>query len=218
MTSQQTRNKPEIKLYANSDKPCVFRKSREAWGAFSNMTGGFPVAVNGIRFQSSEGLYQALKQSGHTERQLAIARQTNGWHAKQVQRSWPPYPEWEDDRIDAMRVALAFKLAQNPRFATTLTDTGARDIVESSYKDTFWGARPVTTGFRGVNMLGQLLMELRQATLEHPTPQLAAQAFVRNAVLPRFVVNGKGIDVDLLQSKSASRRGSAQLRQAGNMT
>ena len=206
MTSQQTRTKPEINLYANADNPCVFRRSREAWGSFSNMTGGFPVTVNGIRFQSSEGLYQALKQSGHTERQIEIARQTNGWNAKQIQRRWPTYHNWEADRVDAMRVALAFKLAQNPRFAATLTETGTRDIVESSDKDPFWGARPVAIGFRGVNMLGQLLMELRQATQEHPTPQLAAQAFARNAFLPRFIVNGQGIDVDLLQGKTAYQR------------
>lgn len=38
------------------DAVCAFMCSRERYGALSNMTGGFPLIVNGLEFQSGEGL------------------------------------------------------------------------------------------------------------------------------------------------------------------
>lgn len=60
-------------------------------------------------------------------------------------------------------IVLRVKLAQHwDRFGSLLLATGQRPIVEESKKDVFWGARPVDEhSLVGVNVLGRLLMELR---------------------------------------------------------
>jgi type I restriction enzyme S subunit len=63
-----------------------------------------------------------------------------------------------------MRWCLHLKLSQNPvSFGRLLDSTGDRPIVEDSRKDAFWGAIPdaTDTTLTGCNVLGQLLMELR---------------------------------------------------------
>jgi hypothetical protein len=55
------------------------------------------------------------------------------------------------------------KLQNNwSRFGAVLERTGLQPIVEESTKDDFWGARPKDDGtLVGMNVLGRLLMELR---------------------------------------------------------
>ena len=43
------------------DTSAAFKRSKDQYGKLSNMTGGFSLTVNGLTFQSPEGLYQALK-------------------------------------------------------------------------------------------------------------------------------------------------------------
>jgi predicted NAD-dependent protein-ADP-ribosyltransferase YbiA (DUF1768 family) len=49
-------------------------------------------------------------------------------------------------------------------FGKELAETGDKNIVENSAKDSFWGAIPneAKTQFIGINALGRLLMELRE--------------------------------------------------------
>lgn len=56
----------------------AFMRSRERHGELSNMTFGFPLQLNGLTLQSSEGLYQALKFPSHPEVQRTIASQRSG--------------------------------------------------------------------------------------------------------------------------------------------
>ena len=191
-----------VNLYLHEDKPASFRRSRNQWGEFSNMTSRFPVTVNDVRFQSSEGLYQALKFPQWPELQQAVASANSGYSAKRVayDAGEKPHDRWDQERVDAMRVALAFKIAQNPRFAAILLNTGNRDIVEDSDKDIFWGANPVPEGFRGANVLGSLLMELRATVRntgpDHPSE--AAHQFAEAAFRHSFKVAGRPLDPAML--------------------
>ncbi len=145
--------------YHRTDQPATFRRSRAQWGELSNMTGGFPIHANGILFQSSDSLYQALKFPHSPRRQQAIAAAHSGYAAKVVayEPGEKPYAQWDCHRVDAMRVALAFKLFQNPRFGDALLATGSRAIVESSDRDVFWGARPTRDGYASANVLGRVV-------------------------------------------------------------
>jgi hypothetical protein len=62
-----------------------------------------------------------------------------------------------------MRWCIRIKLTQNwVRFGTVLEKTGQKPIVEESMKDSFWGSKPSDDGvLLGMNVLGRLLMELR---------------------------------------------------------
>ena len=186
----------DIQTYTASEA-AAFMRSRDAHGELSNMTGGFPLKVNEITFQSPEGLYQALKYPHDPARQLAIAGAKSGMDAKRVAYAPGPKPisNWDNVRVQAMAYTIAVKLAQHPRrFAKALTDTGSRAIVELSYRDPFWGARPNAQTLMGRNMLGKILTVARerlQADCANIRP--AVMHLIRDVPGDTFFINGRPI-------------------------
>ncbi len=73
-------------------------------------------------------------------------------------------PDWDKVRIDIMWWCLRVKLAQNwDAFSSLLLSTEDMPIVEESYKDAFWGAKPLDSDILvGTNVLGRLLTRLRE--------------------------------------------------------
>jgi putative DNA methylase len=161
----------KIREYERSSS-IVFLKTKEAFGGLSNMAGGFPLRVNGIRILTSEALYQACRFPHRPEVQRLVIEQNSPMTAKMKTK---PYrddtrPDWDGVRVKIMRWCLRVKLAQNYSiFARLLQSTGERPIVEESRKDDFWGAKPLDVDVLvGMNVLGRLLMELRQDVYEKP--------------------------------------------------
>ena len=144
----------------------VFLKTREAFGGLSNMAGGFPLCVNGIRIRTSEALYQACRFPHLPAVQRVIVEQRSPMTAKMKSRKHQrkSRPDWDMVRVKIMRWCLQVKLIQNwEAFRGLLLETGDQPIVEQSRKDDFWGAEPVDKRtLVGVNALGRLLMELRE--------------------------------------------------------
>ncbi|HVI86827.1 MAG TPA: NADAR domain-containing protein [Dongiaceae bacterium] len=144
----------------------VFLKTNERFGGLSNMAPGFPLRVNGIRIRTSEALYQACRYPHMPDVQRKIIDEHSPMTAKM--RSKPfrqdSRPDWDAVRVKIMRWCLRVKLAQNWReFGRLLLATGDRPIVEQSRKDDFWGAKSNEDGtLVGMNVLGRLLMELRE--------------------------------------------------------
>ena len=122
----------------------VFFRSRERHGQLSNMTHGFPLAVNAVSFQGPEGLYQALKFPHDPTFQRLIGAQRSGMDAKRTAYSRrDTAPNWDAFRADAMAFTLALKLLQHPdAFGAALTDTGSLPIIERSSRDAWWGTQP----------------------------------------------------------------------------
>ncbi len=145
----------------------VFRKTAEAFGGLSNMAPGFPVRVNGERILTVEALYQACRFPHRPEVQRLILEQSSPMTAKMVSK---PYrndsrADWKKVRVSVMRWCLRLKLAQHgAKFSQLLLSTGDFPIVEDSRKDDFWGAIPSDSKtLVGMNVLGRLLMELRES-------------------------------------------------------
>jgi hypothetical protein len=66
--------------------------------------------------------------------------------------------DWEQVKIGVMTGVLLAKFSQNPLLREGLRSTGTKRLEETNYwNDTFWG---VCKG-KGDNMLGKLLMEVR---------------------------------------------------------
>lgn len=149
-----------------------FRKTNEEFGGLSNMAPGFPVVVLGHRIRTVEALYQACRFPHLPEVQRMIFSEVSPMTAKM--RSKPfrheTRADWEDVRIKVMRWCLRVKLIYNwHRFSALLLSTGDKPIVEDSRKDTYWGAtRLDLETLNGQNMLGRLLMELRQKLRDNP--------------------------------------------------
>jgi ribA/ribD-fused uncharacterized protein len=162
---------PNFRVYRPTEV-ISFRKTREAFGGLSNMASGFPINICGVRIATSEALYQACRFPHLPDVQRLILDQVSPMTAKMRSK---PYrresrPDWDSVRIPIMKWCLRIKLAQNwPKFGDLLLETGDRPIVEDSSKDDFWGAMRDEQGvLRGQNVLGRLLMELREKLRNEP--------------------------------------------------
>ena len=143
----------------------VFLKTKEAFGGLSNMAGGFPLKVNGVSIRTSEALYQACRFPHLPNVQRLIIDQKSPMTAKMKGKPHRSNSraDWDQVPTNIMRWCLRVKLAQNwSKFSKLLLETDELPIVEESKRDQFWGAKPVDDEtLIGMNVLGRLLMELR---------------------------------------------------------
>lgn len=174
-------------------KAAVFKKTTEKWGELSNMAAGFPISVNGITIRSCEALYQACRFPNHPEIQRIILDQSSPMTAKMVSKPHRSHTrkDWDSSRIQIMKWCIRVKLIQNwKKFNSIILETGDLDIVESSNKDDFWGAKPKDQNILiGTNALGRLLMHLREQIkiCEKPVQ------IVSSPNLPEFLLLGQVI-------------------------
>ncbi|MDP2025613.1 NADAR family protein [Sulfuriferula sp.] len=145
----------------------------EVFDGLSNMSGEYPVLINGLRVLSSEHLYQALKFPDHPSIQLKILEMPSPLRAKlfaarKVRKS-KIRADWETVKLDVMDYCLRAKLITHwVKFGGLLRSTGHRDIVGmSSMQDAFWGVAEEGSVFRGDNNLGRLLTILRNEFVHH---------------------------------------------------
>ena len=189
------RRRSQTRTYDRSSS-VVFRKTREAFGGLSNMAGGFPLLVNGVRIRTSEALYQACRFPHLPDVQRLIIAQRSPMTAKMKGKTVPTEVHGETGnrvRVTVMRWCLRVKLAQNWEFfSKLLLDTGDRAIVEQSRRDDFWGAKPVDDRtLVGMNVLGRLLMELREFVKAEPEKNLRR---VEPLLIPNFLLGGRPIE------------------------
>jgi type I restriction enzyme S subunit len=199
----------QVRTYSRAES-VVFLKTDEPFGGLSNMAGGYPIRVNGIRILTSEALYQACRFPHLPDVQRMIIGENSPMTAKMRSK---PYRkdsrrDWDQVRVRIMRWCLRMKLASNwSAFSELLLRTGDRPIVEQSRKDDFWGAKAVGDGSTlvGMNVLGRLLMELREQVKEH-----GRDAFLRVETpgIPDFQLLGRPIEVWALK---AAEQGAAVL-------
>jgi type I restriction enzyme S subunit len=144
----------------------VFCKTDEEFGGLSNMAAGFPLVVNGVSIRTSEALYQACRFPHLPDVQRLIIEERSPMTAKMRSKPYRDQSraDWDSVRIRIMPWCLRVKLAQNwAAFGDLLRSTNDLPIVELSRKDDFWGAKPQEDGtLVGMNVLGRLLMELRE--------------------------------------------------------
>lgn len=154
----------EKRLYDLSE--CItFRKTTEKFGGLSNMASGYPLVVNGIFIRSSEALYQAMRFPTLPSVQAEIIKQNSPMTAKMISKKYraKTRDDWEKVKIHIMQWVLRVKLVQNiDTFGKLLLETDAKNIVEESTKDAFWGAKVIHDNLEGINALGRLLMQLRE--------------------------------------------------------
>jgi len=177
-------------------KSVVFLKTKERWGGLSNMSGEFPLRVNDVRIRTSEALYQACRFPHMPDVQKLIISQNSPMTAKMRSK---PYrkdsrSDWDDVRVRIMRWCLRVKLAQNWKaFGNLLLASRDKPIVEQSRKDAFWGAKPVDDEtLVGMNVLGRLLMELRE---ELKSENAEALRFIQPLSITNFMLFGRPIEL-----------------------
>jgi len=158
-----------------------FCSKKDDFWELSNIA-SMPLVFDGMKFNSSEQLYQASKYGPNVEclplsakegtdsnvrNRIFAAKAAMGSKMTQkcavkaglVRKDWD---NEEEIRIHSMLWVLELKLWANRRtFGRVLKDTGDLPIVEKSRKDHFWGAIPNNGTLVGFNVLGKLLTILR---------------------------------------------------------
>ena len=154
---------------------CIpIRKVKEEWGILGNFA-PTKLVVDGVEFKNSEQLFQMMKFS---DRETILSIYTkNGlpskWAAKSGEKNGMCRQDWGKIIIDGMKFCLQTKYDQNEDFRTTLNGTKGHYIVEDQTNnktskktgkvkpaDT-WGVVREGEIYVGSNLLGRLLMELR---------------------------------------------------------
>lgn len=158
--------------YTIEDYPALrcapFRKVAEKWGIFSNF-GVTPVVIEGIEFSCVEKLFQCIKFYHNPEAVRDIyyaAGQTIKMKAKKWDKVGATRSDWGKIIVDAMKFCLNLKYNQVPDFKQALEDSKGLFIVEDQTKfaekeANAWGCKLVGDKYIGPNLMGRLLMELR---------------------------------------------------------
>jgi len=136
-----------------------FYTTGDKYGCFSNFSPhGFE--VDGVWWRTSEHFFQAQKFAGtpHAEavRQVKTPKDAARMGRK---RSLPLRLDWNSVKDDIMRRGVLRKFETHADIREVLLSTGDELIVENSPIDYYWGCGADGSG---KNMLGQILMELRE--------------------------------------------------------
>lgn len=114
------------------------------------------VEYNGIKYQSSEAAFQAQKTLNLMMRQRFTTM--NPAEAKKMGKMVGLRDDWDDVKVQIMREIVHEKFYQNPDLAKKLVETGDIYLEEgNTWGDRIWG----TVYGNGMNLLGQILMEVR---------------------------------------------------------
>ncbi|KAJ1552908.1 hypothetical protein HK096_009981, partial [Nowakowskiella sp. JEL0078] len=137
-----------------------FYHVQKAYGEFSNFYSA-PIVIASVNFPTTEHYFQSEKFSfSPYHRDLVISAYSPGEAAKLGRmREFPMRPDWDSVRDDVMRVALRAKFTQHESLKELLIGTGDKKLVEKTQRDRYWGDGGNGSG---LNMLGILLMELRE--------------------------------------------------------
>lgn len=152
-----------IETYPVAD--CVaIRKVKEPWGIFGNFA-PTPIIISNVSFKTSEQLFQLMKFKD-AEPVLAVYQANN---PKMIAKHWEKThrrEDWGQMIVDAMKFCLGLKYEQSEEYRQELERSKGKYIVEDQTSfpkktpDT-WGVKQQGDNFVGPNLLGRLLMELR---------------------------------------------------------
>lgn len=135
-----------------------FYKTKEPWGELNNFS-DFSFKFQTNFWKTSEHFYQASKFKDTPKFNL-IKNSKSPREAFNLGNSkdQPLRENWEEIKNNVMKKALRLKFFQNKFLKNLLISTVEEEIIENSPIDSYWGCGPDGTG---LNMLGKLLMEVR---------------------------------------------------------
>lgn len=147
-----------------------FTSTAAEWGLLSNFA-KTPMLVNGIEFACVEQLYHYIRLNNAQERaeylkltpNMGLKMKAKAFKKRGVERS-----DWREIAVDVMRFCLNHKYANSEVFRKELERSKGKYIVEDESnrkkRPDSWGVvlDTATNEFYGKNIMGRLLMELRE--------------------------------------------------------
>ncbi len=136
-----------------------FYRVKDEYGCLSNFS-PHPIRLKGKLWPTSEHFFQAQKFAG-TEHEEAVRRAKSPMIAARMgrDRKKPLRRDWQAVKDDIMREAVRAKFTQNADLREMLLSTGTATLVEHTTNDNYWADGGDGSGR---NMLGQILMEIRE--------------------------------------------------------
>lgn len=121
-----------------------------------------PVVYDGIEYKNNEAAFQAQKCVNAADRKQFES--LNATEAKNLGRTIHLRKDWEAVKVSVMRDIVKEKFFQNDDLRAKLIATGEEYLEEGNdWGDRIWG----TVDGQGRNLLGNILMEVREICKEH---------------------------------------------------
>jgi len=127
---------------------------------FSNFS-SFSVEMDGVKWPTSEHLYQAMKFMGEDSDIVEEIKNASSAHdSRQIAKKYKDKrkKDWPNIKVEIMEKIIRKKLAQHPYIQKKLLETVGMKIIEVSPRDAFWGWGPNKDG---QNHLGKIWMKIR---------------------------------------------------------
>ena len=173
-----------------ADKVAAIGATTDEWGIFGNFykhpaksgKRAPMVVIDGVEFDCTERLFQLMKVTDKECLRLINAKPCGICFKRQMAKILKEHgqewrADWQDIIIDAMRFCLQKKYEQCTEFRSELERSRGLFIVEDETnhlkkgKEPLWGTKLVGDTYQGSNVLGKLLMELRDTgRLEYALP------------------------------------------------
>lgn len=162
-----------------ADRTVSFLKVDGDWGLMSNFA-RTPVVVDGVTFDCTEKLFQVMKFTDEESRKVIYSKkgQPIKMMARHYEKVGSVREDWGRIFIDAMKFCLMQKYAQSEEFRKELEHSKGMFIVEQQPNPKrpagAYSAKLSEDGktWRGPNIMGRLLMELRdKGTLSYTLPE-----------------------------------------------
>lgn len=153
-----------------AEQTICFTTTAAEWGILSNFA-KTPMVVNGVEFACVEQLYHYIRLNNEHERaeylkltpNMGLKMKAKAFKKRGVERS-----DWREIAVDVMRFCLNHKYANSEVFRKELERSKGKYIVEDESnrkkRPDSWGAvlDTATNEFYGKNIMGRMLMELRE--------------------------------------------------------
>ncbi len=197
----KTLNVPENVV--TNDEIHFYRSNEKPYGVFSNLH-RTPVSFEGREFPTAEHAYQAGKASKEAVREWILSAPTPSLVAMAAHGlyTWDIVPSWSKTKFDRMRDVLRAKFSQHEELKALLLSTGNSRLVEAGTTDNLVNRTWGEVNGKGKNMLGVLLMEVREELRKASTSKRKAKPAV--AAIKKRVTKTKGKSTDQQNSVIAA--------------
>lgn len=145
-------------------KEVKFYRTNEEYGCFSNFS-KHPIFLDGMSWRTSEHYFQAQKfEEINDQLEIQAAKTAMEAARKGREKKGKLRPDWEEIKNNVMRKAVKAKVKQNAEVREKLLSTKDAIIIEHTGRDRYWGDGGDGSG---KNMLGKILMEIRDELLNN---------------------------------------------------
>ena len=170
-----TKNAATRKVVKPAGKPTdipFYRSNEKPYGAFSNLFRRAMV-FEGREHATAEHAYQAGKARKEAVREWILSAPTPSLVAMAAHGlyTWDIVPDWSRTKFDRMRDVLKAKFTQHEDLRDLLLSTGDARLVEAGRTDNLVNRTWGEVNGRGLNMLGVLLMEVRDELRRQVQPR-----------------------------------------------